>query len=73
MSTPIGMFKKHIQIIRDNGYEIVAEITKPKGQIEISFDDGFLGLFDNIHIINEFKINGCNNALTTKSQDKFLY
>ena len=56
MSTPIGMFKKHIQIIRDNGYEIVAEITKPKGQIEISFDDGFLGLYDNINVINELKI-----------------
>ena len=51
MSTPIGMFKKHIQIIRDNGYEIVAEITKPKEQIEISFDDGFLGLYNNIHLI----------------------
>ena len=47
MSTPIEVFKSHIQIIYDNGYEIVAEITKPFGQIEICFDDGFLGLFEN--------------------------
>ena len=56
MSTSIDLFKEHIKIIRESGYEIVSEITKPNGQIEISFDDGFLGLFDNIHIINEFKI-----------------
>ena len=38
MSTPIEVFKNHIQIILENGYEIVAEITKPIGQIEICFD-----------------------------------
>ena len=56
MSTSADLLKEHIKIIRESGYEIVSEITKPNGQIEISFDDGFLGLFDNIHIINEFKI-----------------
>ena len=53
MSTPVELFKKHINIIREIGYEIVNEITKPLGQIEICFDDAFLGLYDNIELIKE--------------------
>jgi len=56
MSTPIELFKKHINIIRENGYEFVDEITKPFGQIEICFDDAFLGLYDNIALIKELNI-----------------
>jgi len=56
MSTPIELFKEHIQIIRDSGYEIVSEINKPTGQIEISFDDGFLGIYKNINVIKELDI-----------------
>ena len=56
MSTPIELFKKHIEIIRASGYEIVSEITKPFGQIEICFDDAFLGLYDNINLIKEQNI-----------------
>ena len=56
MSTPVELFKKHINIIRENGYEIVHEITKPLGQIEICFDDAFLGLYDNIELIKELNI-----------------
>ena len=56
MSTSIELFKKHINIIRENGYEIVNEITKPLGQIEICFDDAFLGLYDNIELIKELNI-----------------
>jgi len=56
MSTPVELFKKHINIIRENGYEIVGNITKPFGQIEICFDDAFLGLYDNIELIKELNI-----------------
>ena len=56
MSTPIELFKKHIQIIRESGYEIVSKITKTHGQIEICFDDAFLGLYDNIELIKEQNI-----------------
>jgi hypothetical protein len=56
MSTPVELFKMHINIIRENGYEIVNEITKPLGQIEICFDDAFLGLYDNIELIKELGI-----------------
>jgi len=56
MSTPVELFKKHINIIRENGYVIVNEITKPLDQIEICFDDAFLGLYDNIELIKELNI-----------------
>ncbi len=56
MSTPVKLFKQHIKIIRENGYEIVSEITHPIGQIEICFDDGFLGLYDNIELIKKLNI-----------------
>jgi peptidoglycan/xylan/chitin deacetylase (PgdA/CDA1 family) len=56
MSTPIALFKEHIQIIRDSGYEIVSKINKPTGQIEISFDDGFLGIYENINVIKELDV-----------------
>ena len=56
MSTPIELFKKHINIIRASGYEIVNKITKTHGQIEICFDDAFLGLYDNIEFIKEQNI-----------------
>ena len=57
MSTSIELFRKHIQIIRENGYEIVSKITKPNNQIEISFDDGFMGVYDNIDVIIELDIS----------------
>ena len=56
MSTPIELFKRHIHIIRKNGYEIVSGITEDYGQIEISFDDAFLGLYENIHVIKRLQI-----------------
>ena len=56
MSTPIELFIKHIQIIRKDGYEIVSEITENNGQIEICFDDGFSGLYDNIELIKKLNI-----------------
>ena len=47
MSTPMELFKEHIKIIKENGFEIVPKITKKKNQIMITFDDGFKGLYDN--------------------------
>ena len=56
MSTHIELFKRHIQIIRANGYEIVSEITENNGQIEICFDDGFAGLYANIELIKKLNV-----------------
>ena len=56
MSTPVDLFVKHINVIRELGFEIVHEITKEKNQISISFDDGFKGLYENIGIINQLEL-----------------
>ena len=46
MGTPLELFKKHIDVIRAEGYEIVPQITKPEGQVAIMFDDGFRGIWE---------------------------
>ncbi len=47
MSTPMSLFKQHIELIRVNGFEIVDVITKPTNQIVLTFDDGYLGVYKN--------------------------
>jgi hypothetical protein len=47
MSTPITTFEKHILEIRKNGFRIVRKIDQPINQIQICFDDGFKGIYDN--------------------------
>ena len=56
MSTPVELFEKHIDIIRENNLEIVNKITKEEGQIAISFDDGWRGLLENIDVINKYQV-----------------
>ena len=56
MSTSVELFEKHINIIRELGFEIVHEITKEKNQISISFDDGIKGVYENIGIINKLEV-----------------
>ncbi len=56
MSTPIKLFRNHIKIIQESGYDIVSEITNDYGQIEICFDDAFLGLYENIDFIKKHSI-----------------
>ena len=43
-STPISLFIKHLSIIQELGFEIVNNITQPKAQIMITFDDGYRGI-----------------------------
>ena len=56
MSTSTELFTSHINIIRNKGYEIVSNITRPNCQVEISFDDGFFGLYDNRDLIRRLDI-----------------
>ena len=56
MSTSLDMFIKHINVIREMGFNIVSAITREEGQIQLTFDDGFLGIYDNIKIINELDV-----------------
>jgi len=49
MSTPMRLFAQHIELIRESGFEIVDVITQPKNQIQLTFDDGYSGVFKNRH------------------------
>jgi len=53
MSTDINLFKSHIDIIHELGFEIVKKISKPTKQVSISFDDGFRGIFENFDILSD--------------------
>lgn len=57
MSTSISQFKSHILAVRDLGFDIVPKVTKNKRQLEISFDDGYLGLYENIRFLEELQIS----------------
>lgn len=54
MGTDLDQIKKHIEIVRKSRYTIVDEISQPRGQIMICFDDGWAGIYDAIDFfINE--------------------
>lgn len=46
MGTPLDLFKRHVDVIRREGYEIVDRITQPKAQVAIMLDDGFRGIYE---------------------------
>jgi peptidoglycan/xylan/chitin deacetylase (PgdA/CDA1 family) len=46
MATHFDLFRKHIETIRKEGFEIVSEIHHPFNQVQICFDDGFKGIYD---------------------------
>lgn len=56
MSTPIFLFKTHLEIIKNKGYKIVKNINNPLKEIEITFDDGFRGLYENFDFFVDNKI-----------------
>ncbi len=46
MGTPLSLFKKHIEVIHNENFEIVTHISCAQKQVQICFDDGFRGIFD---------------------------
>lgn len=46
MGTPLELFKEHVRVIREEGFEIVREITQAEGQVAIMLDDGFRGIYE---------------------------
>lgn len=46
MGTPLETFKKHVEVIRNEGYVIVDRISKDNGEVAIMFDDGFRGIWE---------------------------
>ncbi|BDY13536.1 polysaccharide deacetylase family protein [Hydrogenimonas cancrithermarum] len=57
MSTPIKLFLKHLETIQNMNYTVVQEITNRKNEIEITFDDGFRGLYENFLLLIDRKIH----------------
>lgn len=47
MGTQLDAFKKHLEVIKKEGYTIVPKITKEEGEIAIMLDDGFRGVYEN--------------------------
>lgn len=44
--TPFELFKQHIEVIKNNKFDLVSQINSKKNQIMICFDDGFRGIWD---------------------------
>ncbi len=55
MSTSMELFEKHINSLREKGYKVVDEIKSQKDEVELTFDDGFRGLYENF----DFFIKNC--------------
>ena len=47
MSTAVDMFAAHVAMMRQEKYLIVKTISEEKRQVQICFDDGFKGIYDN--------------------------
>ena len=43
MGTPLELFKQHLATVEKSGFEIVSQVSQAQKQIQITFDDGFLG------------------------------
>lgn len=56
MSTDVRLFKKHIDEIKSSGYKIVSEIKEKKHEVQITFDDGFRGLYENFSFFKKENI-----------------
>lgn len=46
MGTPLELFKQHLTTVEKSGFEIVSQISQTQKQIQITFDDGFRGLWE---------------------------
>lgn len=46
MGTSLDMFKRHLEVIRKEGYTVASQITEPKDQVCIMLDDGFRGIYE---------------------------
>lgn len=47
MSTSFRLFESHVAVIRGSGYKFVNTILSEQGQVQVCFDDGFRGIYDN--------------------------
>lgn len=46
MGTDLDTIKRHFELVKKYGYILVNDITQPKGQVMVCFDDGWAGLYE---------------------------
>lgn len=56
MGTSLAAFRRHIQIINEEGFSIVREIKRKKKDVLICLDDGFRGIWDIRDFLKENEI-----------------
>jgi hypothetical protein len=56
MSTSLKLFIQHIEQIRKSGFDVVKNISLQQKQVQIAFDDGFRGIWDNKDFFIQNKI-----------------
>ena len=56
MSTNIELFSAHLDILKREGYRVVPCIENFEKEIEITFDDGFRGIYENFEFFLDHKI-----------------
>jgi len=56
MSTEIELFKQHIEVLKNEGFKIVSEISQKEFEVMITFDDGWKGLYESFDFFIENKI-----------------
>lgn len=46
MGTDLDTIKRHVSIVKEQGYAIVPHITERKNQVMVCFDDGWAGIYE---------------------------
>ena len=56
MGTDLETIKRHFEMVKRYGYELVDEITQAKGQVMVCFDDGWAGLYESKDFFNDYRV-----------------
>lgn len=46
MGTDLETIRRHVSVVKCQGYDIVPQITERKNQVMVCFDDGWAGIYD---------------------------
>lgn len=56
MGTPVELFCRHMDTVRNAGFSVVREISEPENQVQICFDDGFRGIWDTRAVLADYGV-----------------
>ena len=57
MGTDLETIKRHFEMVKNCGYELVDEITEAKGQVMVCFDDGWAGIYEAKEYFNKICVH----------------